>query len=78
MDISCGDEKKMRSPSLGCAADRSHLGPQSTGKTRVPVVKGKQRVDADDRHRHRECVYLDVICQIKHQTFNTEENREVR
>ena len=66
----------MRSPSLGCAADRSHLGPKSTGKTRVPVVKGKQGVGADDRHR--ESVYLDVICQIRHQTFNTEENREVR
>jgi hypothetical protein len=66
----------MRSPSLVCAADRSHLGPQFTGKTRVPVVKGKQRVGADDRHR--ESAYRDVICQIKHQTFNTEENREVR
>ena len=58
------------------AADGPHLDTRSTGKTRVPVVKGKQGVGADDRHR--ESVYLDVICQIRHQTFNTEENREVR
>ena len=63
-------------PQFGVCCRQISLGSSIHRQTRVPVVKGKQGVGADDRHR--ESVYLDVICQIRHQTFNTEENREVR
>ena len=31
-----------------------------------------------NKYEHMGVWYLNVICQIEHQTFNTEENREVR
>jgi hypothetical protein len=43
------------------------------GEIRVPVT-GKQGVGSDDRHR--ENVYLNVISQNKHQSYNTKEKQE--
>ena len=44
------------------------------------LVAGGQSVGRDDRQMQAgEVVWnLNVICQIEHQTFYTEENREVR
>jgi hypothetical protein len=49
------------------------------GEIRVPdrwAGVGEKKVT--NRHEHKGMWYLNVICQIEHQTFNTEENREVR
>jgi hypothetical protein len=50
-------------------------------ENRVPVVIGRQGVGekgVTDRREHKGVWYLNVICQTEHQTFNSEENREVR
>ena len=64
-----------------CCGLASVSPPQSLGESRFPVTGGQElekrgwQTDTDTR----ECAYnLNVICQIEHQTFNTEENREVR
>jgi hypothetical protein len=31
----------------------------------------------NDKYEHKGVWYLNVICQVEHQTFYTEENREV-
>jgi hypothetical protein len=38
----------------------------------------KESVWMTNKYGHKGAWYLNVISQIKHQTFNTEENREVR
>jgi hypothetical protein len=39
---------------------------------------GSRQERVTNRHGHRESVYLNVISQIDHQSFNTEDNKEVR
>ena len=48
-------------------------------KSGVPVTGG-QGGGTDDKQIQTQgsVLYLNVICQIEHQAFNTEENREVR
>ena len=39
---------------------------------------GKELVKMANRHGHKGVLYLNVISQSKHQTYITEENKEVR
>jgi hypothetical protein len=64
-----------------CAADRPQSGPpQSDGELRVPDRWAKSWRERGDRQTQTQgsVLYLNVICQIEHQTFHAEENREVR
>jgi hypothetical protein len=58
---------------LFAAADRPQSGPLSTGKLRFQLQASKEL--AQMTNRHRESMYLNVIFQTKHQTFNTEEEQ---
>jgi hypothetical protein len=44
----------------------------------ILVQVGKELEWMTNKQEHKGVWYLNVICQIECQTFNTEENREVR
>ena len=44
----------------------------------VLVQVGKELAQMTNKYEHKGVCYLNVICQIEYQTFNTEENRGIR
>jgi hypothetical protein len=52
--------------------------PQSTGEIRVPVLRWARSRRVTNRHKHKGVLDLNVIFQSEHQTYITEENKEVR
>ena len=53
------------------------LNPREKSEFRYRWV-GVGKKDDKQTQTQGDVLYLNVICQIEHQTFNTEENREVR
>jgi hypothetical protein len=62
-----------------CLGPASVSLPQSAEKNfRVPVAgrHGVGTKKVTNRHRHKGVLYLDVICQIEHQSYITDEKQE--
>ena len=51
---------------------------QPKGEIRVPVLRWARSQQVTNRHEHKRVLNLNVISQSKHQTYITEENKEVR
>jgi hypothetical protein len=61
-----------------CAMSWTQLIPQPGGEIRVLVHRWARSQRVKNRHEHQRMLTLNVISQSEHQTYITEENKEVR